>query len=189
MCSLVRQSIGPIRSPGKFPGLLYALANKFAVFSQVYSTTGKQVSPPSSPSAALANFLYQPTLCLMQNFSPITYPSRDIGWLLCECELVYYFNSFTLTVTKIWEKITNFLLNNTEKKLIIWYYIRTFSKWPPKMWRLSGRLWNLNHRGSFGCYSLYNGTLKAVGMYMKSLPNLYQIYSLNESLLHAVCKL
>ena len=73
---------------GNSLGLLYALANKFAVFSQVYSTTGKQVSPPSSPSAALANFLYQPTLCLMQNFSPITYPSKGIRWLLCECELV-----------------------------------------------------------------------------------------------------
>ena len=68
--------------------LLYALANKFAVFSLVYSTTGKKVSPSSSPSAALANFLYQPTLCLMQNFSPITYPSKGIRWLLCECELV-----------------------------------------------------------------------------------------------------
>ena len=73
---------------GNSLGLLYALANKFAVFSQVYSTTGKQVSPPSSPSAALANFLYQPTLCLMQNFSPITYPSKGIRWLLCEYELV-----------------------------------------------------------------------------------------------------
>ena len=69
-------------------GLLYSLANKFAVSSQVYSTAGKQVSPPSSPSAALANFLYQPTLCLMQNFSPITYPSKSIRWLLCQCELV-----------------------------------------------------------------------------------------------------
>ena len=73
---------------GNSLGLLYALASKFTVFSQVYSTTGKQVSPPSSPSAALANFLYQPTLCLMQNFSPITYPSKGIRWLLCECELV-----------------------------------------------------------------------------------------------------
>ena len=134
---------------GNYLGLLYALANKFAVFSQLYSTKGKQVSLPSSPSAALASFLYQLTLCLLQNFSPITYLLRGIRWLLCECELVYYFNSFTLTVTKIWEKITNFLLNNTEEKLIIWYYSRTFSKWPPKMWRLTGRLWNLNHRGSF----------------------------------------
>ena len=73
---------------GNSLGLLYALANKFAVFSQVYSTTGKQVFPPSSPSAVLANFLYQPTLCLMQNFSPITYPSKGIRWLLYECELV-----------------------------------------------------------------------------------------------------
>ena len=73
---------------GNSLGLLYALANKFTVFSQVYSTTGKQVSPPSSPSAALANFLYQPTLCLMQNFSPITYLSKGIRWLLCECKLV-----------------------------------------------------------------------------------------------------
>ena len=73
---------------GNSLGLLYALANKFTVFSQVYSTTDKQVSPPSSPSAALANFLYQPTLCLMQNFSPITYPSKGIRWLLCDCELV-----------------------------------------------------------------------------------------------------
>ena len=83
---------------GNSLGLLYALANKFAVFSQVYSTTGKQVSPPSSPSAALANFLYQPTLCLMQNFSPITYLSKGIRWLLCECELVTispYFEVFT----------------------------------------------------------------------------------------------
>ena len=27
-------------------------------------------------------------ICLMQNFSPITYPSKGIRWLLCECELV-----------------------------------------------------------------------------------------------------
>ena len=78
---------------GNSLGLLYALANKFTVFSQVYSTTGKQVSPPSSPSAALANFLYQPTLCLVQNFSPITYPSKGIRLLLCECELVTIFSA------------------------------------------------------------------------------------------------
>ena len=45
----------------------------------------KQVSPPASPSVALANFLYQLSLRLMQNFSPISYPSRGIGWLLCGC--------------------------------------------------------------------------------------------------------
>ena len=73
---------------GNSLGLLYALANKIAVLSQVYSTTGKQVFSPSSPSAALPNFLFQPTLCLMQNFSPITYPLKGIRWLLCECELV-----------------------------------------------------------------------------------------------------
>ena len=88
MCS-PRSSLLVLYGPqGNSLGLLYALANKFTVFSQVYSTTGKQVSPPSSPSAALANFLYQPTLCLMQNFSPITYPSKGTRWLLCECELV-----------------------------------------------------------------------------------------------------
>ena len=48
--------------------ILYALANKFALFSQVYSTTGKQVSPPFSPSAELTNFLYHLTLRLVQNF-------------------------------------------------------------------------------------------------------------------------
>ena len=89
MCAPPRSSLLVLYGPqGNSLGLLYALANKFTVFSQVYSTTGKQVSPPSSPSAALANFLYQPTLCLMQNFSPITYPSKGIRWLLCECELV-----------------------------------------------------------------------------------------------------
>ena len=87
---------------GNSLGLLYALANKFTVFSQVYSTTGKQVSPPSSPSAALANFLYQPTLCLMQNFSPITYPSKGIRWLLCECELVTICVKVTLLTICYW---------------------------------------------------------------------------------------
>ena len=86
--SLVKQSIGPLRSQEKFSGPFILPSKQTAVFSQVYSTAGKQVSPPSSPSAALANFVYQPTLCLMQNFSPITYPSKGIRWLICECELV-----------------------------------------------------------------------------------------------------
>ena len=51
----------------------------------------KQVSPPASPSAALANFLYQLSLRLMQNFSPISYPSRGIGWLLCGCFFFVFF--------------------------------------------------------------------------------------------------
>ena len=47
---------------------LGAFANKFVPVSQVYSTTGKQVSPLSSTSAALANFLNQLTLGLTQFF-------------------------------------------------------------------------------------------------------------------------
>ena len=47
---------------------LGAFANKFVPVSQVYSTTGKQVSPLSSTSAALANFLNQLTQGLTQFF-------------------------------------------------------------------------------------------------------------------------
>ena len=110
MCAPPRSSLLVLYGPqGNSRGLLYALANKLAVFSQVYSTTGKQVSPPSSPSAAMVNFLYQPTLCLMQNFSLINYPSKGIGWLLCECELV---------------TIANLLSNN-----ILLYYLETIKRW------------------------------------------------------------
>ena len=76
-------------------------------------TTGKQVSPPSSPSAALANFLYQPTLCLMQNFSPITYPSKGIRWLLCECQLVTFSDTkfvYRKTVLFEWTNIVTHLV-------------------------------------------------------------------------------
>ena len=45
---------------GNSLGLLYALANKFALFSQVYSTMGRKVSQSSSSTAALANFLFTP---------------------------------------------------------------------------------------------------------------------------------
>ena len=139
----------PKRSPGKFPGPFIRPSKQIRRLLASLLYKGQVNFPTLLPFSGAGKFLYQLTLCLLQNFSPITYLSRGILWLLCECELVYYFNSFTLTVNKIWEKITDFILNNTEKKLIIWYYSRTFSKWPPKMWRLSGRLWNLNHRGSF----------------------------------------
>ena len=75
---------------GNSLGLLYTLANEFALFSQVYSTRNKQVSPPSSPTAALANFLCNLTLRLLQTFSPVTYPSWSIGCPLCEHEFVTF---------------------------------------------------------------------------------------------------
>ena len=82
------ESIGPLRSPGKFPRpfIRHSKQIRRLLASPLYN--GQEGSPPYSPSAALENFLYQPTLCLMQNFSPITYPSKGIRWLLCECELV-----------------------------------------------------------------------------------------------------
>ena len=59
------------------------------------STQQRASKFPQQPfaSAARTNFLYQLTLCLIDKiFSPITYPSRGIGWLLCECEsaISYY---------------------------------------------------------------------------------------------------
>ena len=37
------------------------------------------------------------TLCLLQNFSPITYLSKGIRWLLCECKLVTILNDWRIT--------------------------------------------------------------------------------------------
>lgn len=61
---------------------LGAFANKFVPVSQVYSTTGKQVSPLSSPSAALANFLNQLTLTqgLIQIFFIHSLSIKEAWW-------------------------------------------------------------------------------------------------------------
>ena len=77
-------------SPGKFPRPFIRPSKQIRRLLASLLYNGKQVSPTCSPSAALANFLHQLSLCLMQNFWPITYLSRGIGWLLCKYELVYY---------------------------------------------------------------------------------------------------
>ena len=61
---------------GNSLGLLYALANKFAVFSQVYSTTAKQVSFFRNATSAaetlswLSSLFNQPQLMRYQHHQP-----------------------------------------------------------------------------------------------------------------------
>lgn len=116
-CYRKMHSIGHSCSQGNSLCLLCALGNKFAVFSQVYSTE-VQVSLPTFLSYSdAAKFLYYPPLAFC---NLLTSPSLGIRWLLCEFKFVI-FSSFRFP-RGIWHRGTSFFLP-TNHTLRIWIVV------------------------------------------------------------------
>ena len=90
-CSLVKQSIDPLRSPGKFPRPFIRPCKQIAVFSQVYSTTGKQVSPPSSARKISLSAHTMP----YEKFFSHNLSIKSHRLALCKCELVTILGAFS----------------------------------------------------------------------------------------------
>ena len=90
VCSLVRQSIGPIRSPGKFPRPFIRPSKQIRrlLASPLYK--GQASFPTLLPFSVAGKFSLSVLPMPYVKFSPMTYLSRGVGWLLGERKLVYY---------------------------------------------------------------------------------------------------